>query len=280
MDLFSIETGNFMLDGGASFGVVPKTIWGKKYPANEQNLCNFSMRCLLIKTLDRLIIIDCGMGNTMPENLLPYYYVNGDDTLLNSIKNAGFTPEQITDVVFSHLHFDHCGGAITKNSDESLQLTFPNAQYWIGKAHWESALKPNRRERPSFLKENIEPLKESGKLNLIETTTEIVPGIELRLLNGHTAGQILPIITYGNKKLVYTADFLPTSVHIPISFVGGYDINPIVTMNEKESFLEEAVTNNYTLFFEHDLYVECCNLIKTPKGIVIDKTFTFKEFIL
>lgn len=278
MNLHKIETGNLMLDGGAFFGVVPKSIWSKKYSVNENNLCNLCMRCLLIETENRLILIDCGMGNTMSESLLKFYFINGEDTLENSLKNIQISPNQITDVVFTHLHFDHCGGAITKHPDESLTLTFPNAQYWIGKDHWDSALKPNRRERPSFLKENIEPLRTSGKLNLIEKNTFLTKDIELRLFNGHTAGQIVPIITYKENKLVYTGDFIPSAAHIPISFVCGYDIEPILTMEETEEFLKEAVENNYTLFFEHDLEVECCSLVETPKGIVMNETFTLQDF--
>ncbi|HRS19124.1 MAG TPA: MBL fold metallo-hydrolase [Bacteroidales bacterium] len=278
MNVYAIETGNFKLDGGAIFGVVPKTIWGAKYPADDKNLCNFCMRCLLIEVDNRRILIDCGMGNTMPENLLKYYYINGDDTLLGSLLACGVEPEQITDVVLSHLHFDHCGGAVTKHTDGSLHLTFPNAQYWVGKSQWESALKPNRRERPSFLKDNIEPLQHSGKLNLIDSTTIIAPDVELRLYNGHTLGQIIPFIHYKNKTLVYTADFIPTSVHIPVSFVCGYDIYPLQTMDETEAFLQEAVEKNYVLFFEHDIQVECCDLIQTPKGVAIGNVFTLEEF--
>jgi len=279
MKLYSVETEHLMLDGGAMFGVVPKSIWSKKYPVNDLNLCNLSMRCLLIEVDNRRILIDCGMGNTMPENLLKFYHINGDNTLLGSLQNHGFVPEDITDVVLTHLHFDHCGGAVTKHADGTVSLTFPNAQYWIGKAHWETAQKPNRRERPSFFKDNIEPLQQSGKLNLIAENTEIVPGVELRLYNGHTLGQIIPFIQYKSKTLVYTADFIPTSAHIPVSFVCGYDIYPLQTMDETEEFLNEAVEHKYVLFFEHDIQVECCSLVQTPKGVVMGEVFGLKQFL-
>ena len=278
MKLFKIETGNFKLDGGALFGVVPKSIWQKIYPADENNLCNICMRCLLIEVENRLILIDCGMGNTMPESLLKYYFTNGSDSLINSLAQNGFTPNDITDVVFSHLHFDHCGGAITKMGENNFELTFKNAQYWIGKSHWESALQPNRREKASFLSQNINPLQASNKLTLIDTDTEIAPGVNLTLYNGHTKGQIVPIITYNDKVIAFCADLIPTAAHIPISFVCGYDINPVITMLETESFLQTALENNYTLFFEHDLQIECCDLQQTNKGVAIKNTYTLNDF--
>ncbi|MDR2963491.1 MAG: MBL fold metallo-hydrolase [Bacteroidales bacterium] len=273
MKLYAIETGNVMFDGGAVFGVVPKTIWQAKYPANDLNLVNFSMRCLLIHEGERILLVDCGMGNTMPESLLKYYFVNGSNTLLNSLAAQGYSPNDITDVIFTHLHFDHCGGAITKNADESLQETFPNAQYWVGKSHWKSVQHPNRRERPSLLKDNIEPLRTSGKLNFVEHSIHITPNVELRLFNGHTAGQIMPIVHYKNHLIAYTADVFPTSVHLPASYVCGYDIEPLITMQECDEFLNEAVEKSMILFFEHDVNVECCTLTRSEKGVVIDTTF-------
>ncbi len=279
MNLYSIETGNLMLDGGALFGVVPKSIWSKKYPANENNLCNICMRCLLIEQNNRLILIDCGMGNTMNPNLLKYYFTNGEDTLKGSLNKAGFCANDITDVVFTHMHFDHCGGAVTKNADDSFSLTFKNAQYWISEQHWQSVLNPNKREKASFLKENIEPIKNSNKINFINCETEIVSGVNLKLFNGHTAGQIIPHVSYNGKTLVYCADLFPLSAHLPLSFVCGYDVEPLVTMKETEEFLAKSVKENYTLFFEHDLHTECCTVKESEKGIVIDKTFTLADFV-
>ncbi len=277
MKLFAIETGNLMLDGGAMFGVVPKSLWKSKYPSNEQNLVNLCMRCLLIDEGERKILVDCGMGNTMPESLLKHYFVNGTDNLNDSLAAHGYLPEDITDVVFTHLHFDHCGGAVTKQVDGSLQLTFPNAQYWVGKAHWESVQKPNRRERPSFLKDNIEPLRASGKLNFVESISQLTDTIELRLFNGHTAGQIMPIISYNEKVIAYCGDVIPTSAHIPVSFVCGYDIQPLLTMQETEEFLQEAIEKSMILFFEHDMQVECCSVKQSEKGVVIDKILQLKD---
>lgn len=274
MKLFAIETGNLMLDGGAMFGVVPKSLWEKKYPSNEHNLINLSMRCLLIDEGERKFLVDCGMGNTMPDSLLKHYFVNGNDNLLDSLAAQGYSAEDITDVILTHLHFDHCGGAIHKQTNGELLLTFPNAQYWVGKSHWESVQKPNRRERPSFLKDNIEPLRNSGKLNLVENNIQLTPNIELRLFNGHTAGQIMPIILYNNNLIAYCGDVIPTSAHIPLSFVCGYDIYPLLTIKETEEFLNEAVEKSMILFFEHDIEVECCSLKRSEKGVVLDKTFT------
>jgi len=278
MKLYSIETGNFMLDGGALFGVVPKSLWEKRYPVVRENLCNLSMRCLLLITETRRILIDCGMGNTMDEKLAQYYFCNGDDSLLKSLEKCGFSAEDITDVIFTHLHFDHCGGAITKMPDNTLQLTFPNATYVISAQQWQSATNPNRRERPSFLKQNIEPLAESNKLCFIHENTEYIPGLELRLFHGHTAGQIIPHIMYNNKMLVYCGDLIPTAAHIPVSFVCGYDIYPLTSIEETEEFLHYAFTNNATLFFEHDIAVECCSLQSTPKGISLLHSFSLQDF--
>lgn len=277
MKLFAIETGNLMLDGGAMFGVVPKSLWKSKYPSNEQNLVNLCMRCLLIDEGERTILVDCGMGNTMPASLLKHYFVNGSDNLIASLAAQGYSPNDITDVVFTHLHFDHCGGAVTKHADGSLHLTFPNAQYWVGKSHWESVQKPNRRERPSFLKDNIEPLRNSGKLNFVETDTQLMPHVELRLFNGHTAGQIMPVVSYNNTLIAYCGDVIPTSAHIPVSFVCGYDIQPLLTIEETEKFLNEAVEKSMVLFFEHDIQVECCTVKQSEKGVVADKICKLTE---
>jgi len=278
MKLYSIETGNFMLDGGALFGVVPKSLWEKRYPTAHQNLCNLSMRALLLVTETKKILIDCGMGNTMDENLLQYYFCNGNYSLLDSLHAYGYKKEDITDVIFTHLHFDHCGGAITKKHDDTYELTFPNATYVISSQQWESALHPNRRERPSFLKQNIETIANSKKIHFIQENTEYIPGLELRLFYGHTHGQIIPHIRYKNTLLIYCGDLIPTAAHIPVPYVCGYDILPLTSMSETETFLQYAYEQNATLFFEHDISVECCSLQKTPKGIFMQDAFSLQDF--
>lgn len=280
MELYAIETGNLKLDGGAMFGVVPKTMWSKVYPVDENNLCNLCMRALLIVKDDRKILIDCGMGETMNPDLLKFYFTNGDDSLDKSLAAINIKPEDITDVVFSHMHFDHCGGATKYNSDKSgYVLTFPNANHWSSRAQWDSLKNPNRREKPSFLKENIEPIEQSGQLSLIEDDTEIIEGVTLKLFFGHTSGQIVPHIKYKHKTLVYVADMIPTAAHIPSSFVCGYDIYPLLTIDEKDEFLKKAVAEDYTLFFEHDTEVMCCSLTNTPKGVRLKEKFSLNEFI-
>ena len=279
MELFKIETGNFMIDGGAMFGVVPKSLWEKQYPANEKNLCNFSMRSLLIVAEGRKILIDTGLGNKQDEKFFGYYYLNGSHSLIGSLKQTGNTPDDITDVVLTHLHFDHCGGAVEYNDDNELKPTFTNAKYWISRRQWEWAVNPNQREKASFLQENFIPIKSNGKLEIVDNDFELVPGVELRLYNGHTDGQIIPFIKYNNKTIVYVADLIPTSAHIPLSWICGFDIKPLVSMNEKKEFLEQALTNNYTLFFEHDINVECCGLKMTEKGIRVGEIYKLKDFL-
>jgi glyoxylase-like metal-dependent hydrolase (beta-lactamase superfamily II) len=278
MKLFAIETGNLKLDGGAMFGVVPKVMWNKLYPADENNLCNWIMRCLLIDTGDRRILIDNGIGDKQDENFFRNYYLNGDYSLESSLAKYGYTTSDITDVILSHLHFDHCGGTIKWNKDRTAyEPAFVNASFHISRRQWEWATDPNNREKASFLKENILPIKESGRLRLIENDTELFTGISVRLFDGHTDGQILPVIRMGNKTIVYMADLIPSAAHVPVPYVMSYDTRPLLTMQEKETFLEEAVSNYYILFFEHDLYNECCTLHKTPKGVRIKETMTLME---
>jgi len=269
MELYSIETGNFKLDGGAMFGVVPKTMWNKVYPADENNLINSPMRCLLIKDGDKTVLIDCGMGEKMDPQLSKFYYLNGDDTLQKSLDKVGVKPEEITDLVLTHLHFDHCGGAVKPDGS----LMFPNATHWVSASHWESAHNPNNRERPSFFTENFDPIKEAGKLKIIKKETKLSKNISLKLFYGHTDGLIVPFIKDGKKTLVYVTDFIPSSSHVQLSFICAYDINPLVTVDEKQEFLEEAVEKNYTLFFEHDIHTECCSLQRTAKGIRVKEMF-------
>jgi glyoxylase-like metal-dependent hydrolase (beta-lactamase superfamily II) len=278
MKLHSIDTGFFKLDGGAMFGVVPKVIWQKSNPADENNLCTWAMRCLLIEDKDRLILVDTGIGDKQDAKFLSHYYLHGDATLKSSIKKAGFTLDDITDVFLTHLHFDHVGGAVIREG-EKLIPTFKNATYWSNQKHWDWATNPNAREKASFLKENILPLQESGQLKFIENKEGVnfTKDIKVRFANGHTDAMMLPQINYKGKTLVYMADLLPSVGHIPLPYVMAYDMFPIKTLNEKAAFLKEAVENNYILILEHDAVNECCTLQQTEKGIKFDKTFRLED---
>ncbi len=276
MQIYSIHTGNFKLDGGAMFGVVPKSIWQKTNPADENNLCTWALRCMLVVNGDRKILIDTGMGNKQDAKFFSHYHPSETKTIAEALAVHGFNTEEITDVLLTHLHFDHVGGAVNIE-DGALTLALPNATYWVSAPHWETAMQPNRREKASFLKENILPLKESGQLKLIEippfksdsSLQEIhfAENISCIVVNGHTQGMLLPKIQYGSKHIVYMADLLPSVGHLPIPFVMGYDMQPLFTLNEKELFLNQACHNEYILFFEHDPVNECCNLQITEKGI-------------
>ena len=275
MKLHIINTGNLKLDGGAMFGVVPKVMWSALYPCDENNLCNWSMRCLLVETGERRILIDCGIGNKQSEKFFSNYYLNGDDSLDKSLAAAGFTADDITDVILTHLHFDHCGGAVKWNDDKTGYLpTFKNAIYWTSRQQWEWAVNPNNREKASFLKENILPIKEQAKLQLIEKETEIYPGITLRLFYGHTEGQVIPFIRVADRTVVYMADLLPAAAHVPLPYVMAYDTRPLLTLDEKEAFMKEASENSYILFLEHDIYNECCTVHATEKGVRVKDKLT------
>jgi len=268
-----------MLDGGAMFGVAPKILWQALYPADENNLCNWAMRSLLVVDGNKRILLDTGIGNKQDEKFFKNYYLNGNDTLEKSLVSHGFSTDDITDVILSHLHFDHCGGAVKYNYDKTQpELTFKNATYWVGKKQWEWAVKPNRRERASFLKENILPIQDSGHLKFIEENTELFPNIFVRLYDGHTDGQVVSFIKYKNETVVYVADFIPSSAHIPLSYITGYDTRPLQTLLEKKTFLEEALKNEFILFFLHDLYAECCTLKNTEKGVRADEIFTLNDY--
>jgi len=268
MQIHLLETGNLMLDGGAMFGVVPKTMWSKVYPANELNLCNLSLRCLLVDTGNRVFLFNSGVGSKQDEKFLRHYYLNGEDTLEKSLQQAGYGKEDITDHVLTHLHFDHCGGSTEFNdTGDGYRTTFPNATYHISRQQWEWATQPNRREKPSYRKENLEPIAESGQLQLFEGNFHPVPEIELRLFDGHTEGMAVPLIRYGDKTFMYTTDFIPTMANITLSWVCGYDTQPLKSLAEKESFLGEALEKDYILVFEHDYYTESCRLTMTEKGI-------------
>lgn len=280
MKLYPIETGNLKLDGGAMFGVVPKVLWQKAYPADKNNLCNWSMRCLLIIDGNRKILIDNGIGNKQDEKWLAHYYLNGNDTLVTSLAKVGETPENITDVILTHMHFDHCGGSVKWNNDKTgYELAFPNATYWTSRKQYDWATHPNRREKASFLKENIMPLEESGQLNLIVDEGEYIPNITFKMYNGHTEGQVIPHINIGNSTVVFMADLLPATAHIPMPWIMAYDVRPLLTLKDKERFFVDALANNYILFFEHDLYNEACTLQDTPKGVRVKDSGKLIDFI-
>ena len=273
MKLYSINTGYFKLDGGAMFGVVPKSIWHKVNPADENNLCSWALRCLLIEDGKRLTLIDNGIGDKQDEKFFLHYYLNGNDTLDKTQAAHGFSKNDITDVILTHLHFDHCGGSIKRDGDK-LVPAFKNAVYWSNARHWKWATEPNDREKASFLKENILPIKDSGQLKFIETDGNSFPdNISIRQVFGHTEAMMLPQISYKGKSILYMADLLPSAGHIPLPYIMGYDMFPLITLNEKKSFLMEALQNEYILFFEHDPAIECCNLLMSDRGIRMKDQF-------
>lgn len=277
MKLYSINTGHFKLDGGAMFGVVPKSIWNKLNPADENNMCSWALRCLLIEDGNRLILVDNGLGDKQDAKFFGHYYLHGNDTLDKSLAKHGFNKNDVTDVILTHLHFDHCGGSIKKEGD-LLVPAFKNATYWSNERHWKWATEPNAREKASFLKENILPIQESGQLKFIEQNQLDFPqGIGIKEFFGHTDAMMLPYFTYKEKTIVFMADLLPSIAHIPIPYVMAYDMFPLTTLNEKKSFLTEAQQKDYILFFEHDPQVECCNLELTEKGIKARDRFKLEE---
>jgi glyoxylase-like metal-dependent hydrolase (beta-lactamase superfamily II) len=298
MKLYSINTGYFKLDGGAMFGVVPKSIWNKINPADENNMCNWALRALLIEDGNKLILVDNGLGDKQDEKFFKHYYVHGDDTLDKSLAKYGFHRDDITDVFLTHLHFDHCGGSIQREGDK-LVPAFKNAVFWSNQKHWNWAVKPNDREKASFLKENILPIEESGQLKFVKDwfdnnedegnwsvdfngllfSVSFMENIKVRYVNGHTESMMLPQITYKGKTIVYMADLLPSQGHIPVPYVMAYDMFPLTSLNEKKSFLTEALDKDYILFFEHDPQYECCNLQQTEKGIRPKDFFKLEELI-
>ncbi len=278
MKIYPIETGNFKLDGGAMFGVVPKSIWQKTNPADKNNMISMSMRAMLIEDGDRLILVDTGMGTKQSDKFFGYYYLYGDYSIDNSLANLGFHRDDITDVFLSHLHFDHCGGAIQWNKDRTgYEPAFKNAKFWSNESHWEWAIAPNPREKASFLKENIQPIQESGQLNFVNKDSQSQLGFDVLLMDGHTEKQMLPKIRYQDKTLVFMADLLPTTGHIPLPYVMGYDTRPLLTIKEKEQFLKKAVDEEYYLFLEHDAETEICTVKHTEKGVRLKETFKFTD---
>lgn len=272
MKVYPIETGTFKLDGGAMFGVVPKSLWQKTNPADEKNLCTWSMRCLLVEVDNRLILIDTGIGDKQSEKFFSHYHLADTVTLSQSLAKFGFHPNDITDVILSHLHFDHVGGAVFYDkSKERYVPTFPNAIYWSTESHWNWAVNPNPREKASFLAENILPLQESGQLKFIERTGDftknVFPNIDILFVDGHTESMMIPHINHQGKTLVFMADLLPSVGHLPLPYVMGYDTRPLQTLVEKEKFLQTAVENEYILFLEHDAVNMCCTVGNTEKGI-------------
>jgi len=284
MKLYTINTGYFKLDGGAMFGVVPKSMWNKLNPADENNMCSWALRCLLIEDEGKLILIDNGMGDKQDAKFFGHYYLHGDDTLDKSLAQHGFTKDDITDVFLTHLHFDHCGGSIVRDGDK-LMPAFKNATYWSNERHWKWATEPNAREKASFLKENILPIQESGQLRFLNVdgdlpvlnSSQIIADLSFYSVAGHTDAMMLPRINYNGRTVVFMADLLPSTGHIPLPYVMAYDMFPLTTLNEKRLFLTEAQQNDYVLFFEHDPLNECCTLQMTEKGIKVKDTFKLAD---
>ena len=278
MELFTVDTGFFKLDGGAMFGVVPKSIWSRTNPSDENNLCPWAMRCLLVSDGNRLVLIDNGIGDKQDARFFSHYYLHGDASLAKSLQQLGVHPTDITDVFLTHLHFDHCGGSVKYGSHGQYELTFPRATYWTNEAHWNWATVPNPREKASFLEENILPLQEHGVLKYLDLGTKsLFPGFDFLTMDGHTDKQMLPKMQYKGRTLVFMADLLPSVGHIPLPYVMGYDTRPLLTLQEKQLFLEEAAQNNYVLFLEHDSVNECCTVKMTEKGVRVDQTFRLDE---
>lgn len=279
MKIVTLEPGTYKLDGGATFGVVPKSLWSKVYPADENNLCLFAIRNLYIETGDKKILIDTGIGNKQDEKFYAHYHREGHHSIVKALAEKGIDANDITDVVLTHLHFDHVGDAVSRLENGELVPTFSNATYYISTQQWNWALNPNQREKASFLKENILPLKEHGVIRFIDSDFNLTPDIQLRMFYGHTDGLMVPFIKYQDITIVFTTDLLAMAAHIPASWVCGYDTRPLISFEERETFLKEALKNNYYLVFQHDYYTDCCTLEQTEKDIRMGKTFKLKEIL-
>ncbi len=275
MELYVINSGNFKLDGGAMFGVVPKSLWNRTNPADENNMISIAARNLLIQDGDKMVLIDNGMGDKQSEKFFSYYYMHGDDNLSKSLHAVGTGPEDITDMFLTHLHFDHCGGGVRLENGQP-ELTFKNARYWSNQLHWDWATHPNDREKASFLKENIIPMKESGHLNFTKDQN-FENLFDILYVDGHSERQMLPKISYKGHTIVFVADLVPTVGHIPLSYIMGYDTRPLLTLEEKATFLGEAADQKYILFFEHDPVNECCTVKHTDRGIRVDEVMKLSE---
>lgn len=273
MKLYKIETGTFQVDGGAAFGVVPKRVWQKRYPCNDENFVRLAMRCLLIETGDKLILIDSGTGDKQLE-YLKYYDFVGVISFETELNKLGFSCSDITDVIYTHLHFDHCGGSTRYNSDKiNIELTFPNATHWVGEAQWKNFLNPNIREGDSYFPENIQPIHDAGKLKLVSENQWLCPDVELRLFNGHTVGQLVSYIHSDEKTYVYVGDVIPIAACLPVAWISAYDTYPITAMEEKKALLDEAAEKKQILFFEHDAYTECCTVKEVYGKYRVDESF-------
>ncbi len=282
MNLHVIETGLFKIDGGAMFGVVPRAIWQKTNPADENNLCTWTMRSLLIEDGNRLILLDNGVGDKQNAKFFSHFYLHGDYSMEKSLKEAGFSPDDITDVFLTHLHFDHCGGGVRwKDRDAKIpELVFPNATYWSNSAHWKWATEPNPREKASFLKENMLHMQESGHLKFAEhDNPSPFDQFDILYVDGHTEKQMIPYIKYKEKTIVFAADLLPSVGHIPLPYIMSYDVRPLVTMTEKEKFLQQAADEDLILFLEHDAQHQCCTIKETERGLRLKETFLLKEVL-
>jgi len=277
MEIYPVHITNFKVDGGVMFGVVPKSIWENKYPADEQNLCNWALRSMIIKTDDRLVLIDTGYGDKQDEAFFEHAMLNGGDGLSGGFQKLGFSFGDITDVVLTHLHADHCGGTVRISEDGEYEPVFKNARVWVSESHWNWAMHPTIREKDAFLKENIQPIQELGLLNLVKQEGEIIPNIRVRFVNGHTKGQMVPIINYNGREVVFAADLIPSAAHIHPLFNMAYDLWQLDTIEEKQNVLNEAHEKNSILFFEHDVYNECCTLKKNHKGIRVDETMKWDD---
>jgi glyoxylase-like metal-dependent hydrolase (beta-lactamase superfamily II) len=281
MKIYPIHITNFRIDGGAMFGVVPKALWSRVVTADDNNLVNWAIRSLLIDTGSRLILVDNGYGDKLSEKYLRHVHLNGGDGLVGGLAKAGYRPEDVTDMLLTHLHSDHCGGGVRRGAGGTgYELVFPNADYIVSRLQWEWAINPNLREADSYLSENLLPMQESGRLRLIDEPMQLCDGVELRIAYGHTPGQIIPVVDLGDRKLVFAADLIPTTYHIPLLWNMSYDLDQLKTIEEKSALLEEAAENNYVLMFQHDLETECCTVARTEKGISVDRRFTINDLRL
>ena len=280
MIIHSIDAGYFKLDGGAMFGVVPKMFWNKLIPADENNLCSWAMRCLLIEDGKQLILVDTGMGNKQDAKWQSYYYRHGEGELLKSIRAKGYSENDVTDVILSHLHFDHCGGAVKWNNNRTkFEMTFPNAKYWSHSEHFQSATHPNQREKSTFFSDNILPIQAANQLFFVDKVSEKpFQNIEFLLADGHTEKMLMPKISYQNKQILFIADTIPSHAHLPVPYVMGYDINPLTTMQEKQDLLSQAVENEWIIFFDHDPLYDCATVQKTEKGFVLKEKGSLSDF--